>query len=266
VATSSNILPANVAFGLIPSLKDAVTISDTANGATVTINIGSAVFYPDAGGTVTFPSGTVAGLAYATKYYIKRTGVDPVSAPTGTGWSASTTLTIGVGDVYVNYFTTRATSGSPSPPPPPPPGGGQDCVAADAWVETRDAGWRPASEIEPGDMLRVLTDDLAGTRWEPCTSNHVAEADRVELVTDQGFRLKVAKSTPLTLPGGEIIRAPEALGRMLPIFTDRLVWDMCREVNECGAGPVAHIRCSQKTYSAGTVAGKGILTHNPAKP
>jgi hypothetical protein len=263
VASNSSILPANVTYGLIPALKDDVVISDTSNGGTVTINIGSAVNYPDVGGTVTFPSGSVAGLAYGTKYFIKRVGVNAVNSPTGTGWSASTTLTIGVGDVYIKPYTTRATSGSPSPPPPPPPGNGQDCVWAEAWVETRDSGFKRAKDIAPGDHIRVLNGDMDGTRWERVTANSQAQSEMVEIVSDSGVTLKVSVNTPLVLRDGTLCWVTEVDDPELPLHVDgEFRWEQCR-VSRIGEGPVSHIRCSMNVYAAGNEKGRAILTHNP---
>lgn len=265
VAANSSILPANVQYATLPSLHDAVTISDTDNAGTVTINVGAAVFYPDGGGTVTFPAGGIPGCAYGTKYFIKRVGVDPVTAPTGTGWNASTSLTVGIGDVLIDpsNYTTRATGATPSPPPPPPKE--PNCVAAEAWVETRDRGFVQAREIVAGDMLRVLSEDRTGTRWEACTSNDVAPAEAVQIRALNGFTLTCSITTPLTLRDGSTVLAPGAAGKWLPIFDGALSWSPVT-VAPVGEIEVAHIRCSQATYAAGDEPGRSILTHNPIKP
>jgi hypothetical protein len=264
-------LPANVTFGLIPSLKTAPTISDTDNTGTVTLNIGSAVHVPDSGGTVTFPSGTIAGKAYNTLYYVKRVGVSAAN-PTGTGWNASTTLTISVGDVYENYYTTRATGGTPSPPPPPPPGGGGQCVAVEMWIEIEGEQFRKAGDAAADWPICILDQaTMVGSAVGKIDGVEFSFAPCVRIVTDSGGAGIFSETTPLTLPDGSSLNILEGMGQ--PIFVrDRrsgeLVerWDRISSIEPAGNRSVTHIHAGGVTFAAGEDEQFMLMTHNYDKP
>jgi hypothetical protein len=272
VALNSNMLPANVLYGLIPSLKTAPTISDTDNSGTVTLNIGSAVHIPDSGGTVTFPSGTLSGKAYGTTYYIKRVGVDPVTTPTGTGWNASTTLTISVGDVYENYYVTRATGGTPSPPPPPPPGGGGQCVAVDMWIELDGAAFRQAEIAERGWSIITLDyGTLASSSVGAIDTVEFSYEQCVRLVTESGGAGVFSETTPLTRQDGSSLNIMDGEDEYIFVRDRRggsLVerWERIAQVQPAGRRQVAHIHAGGATFAAGESEDFMLMTHNYDKP
>lgn len=264
-------LPANVTFGLIPSLKTAPTISDTDNTGTVTLNIGSAVHVPDSGGTVTFPSGTIAGKAYNTLYYVKRVGVSAAN-PTGTGWNASTTLTISVGDVYENYYTTRATGGSPSPPPPPPPGGGGYCVATDMWMELEGNQFKQAEIAQYGWSIRILDyDTLNSSKTGKVSGVDFSHMACIRLMTESGGTGIFSIDTPLTLKDGSSIKITEGEGQTIFVGDRRKGdlqerWELIKSIEPVGIKPVAHIHAQGATFAAGENKDFMIYTHNYDKP
>lgn len=163
---------------------------------------------------------------------------------------------IWVGQCTVIYPTSGTGGGGGSG------GGGFECVWANAWVETRNAGFVLAREIEAGDVLRVLSDDRQTTDWEPCTGNSLAIEDGWVITSASGVAVTVSGSTPITLRDGRIISVAEINEHELPVFVSELVWEPCT-ARRTGRIEVAHILCGQRTYAAGDVAGRQILTHNP---
>jgi hypothetical protein len=142
-------------------------------------------------------------------------------------------------------------------------GGGGFCVAADAWVETRNRGFVRARTIEPGDMLRVLTDDREGTEWTACTGNSIAPAPVWRIVSVSGIEATVSEETPIVLRDGSIVAVAEVGGEALPVLDrDGFRWEDCH-AEPAGAAQVAKILCNQRTYAAGDAPGRSILTHNP---
>lgn len=256
-------------FGL-RSLATFPTITDTyVSGSTVTLNIPSSTFYGDWGGTITYPSGSIAGAAFATKYYIWRNvGNDPTS--TGTSYGSSTNLqdALGAGKVYLGYFTTRSSGPTPPPPPPPPPGGGDNCVDADALVLLADGRTICARDIAAGDMIVCMSGGRDGIDFVEVESNQVGPEHRVSIVTESGIRLSVANSTPMELGDGTSCKAPDCLGELVPVLDHgEFRWELVVSVEPDGFADVAHIRCQMRTYAAGEADdGRFILTHNPNKP
>jgi hypothetical protein len=271
----SRLYRANMAFALIPSLRDPPTLSDTPVSGTVTINVGSMTLYPDWGGTVTYPSGSIAGLAFETLYYIYRivsTG-DPTS--TGSGWGAATTINdaTGLGKVFTgSVFLTRPDAATPPPPPPPPPpGGGGWCVAIEALVELADGSHKRAAEVVVGDRLVVLNyATLAGLTEAVVDQVEFSSVERVRLVMASGGTLSLSRSTPLTIRDGSTILAPDAQGFEVPVIDHRdgsgFRWERVAQVIPIDLDAVAHIHCGGATYAAGDKADFMILTHNPDKP
>jgi hypothetical protein len=145
-------------------------------------------------------------------------------------------------------------------------GGGLNCVTSDAWVETAN-GYRRAHTVEPGDLLRVLADDLTGLSWQTCTANSASFEFCYRICgSETGISLTVAESTPITLRDGSTIAVKLVDGHELPFTVDgRLWWEPCT-VEISGMRMVQHISCDSKTYAAGNEQGYSILTHNASKP
>ena len=145
-------------------------------------------------------------------------------------------------------------------------GGGGTCVDADAMVETRDRGFVPARDVQTGDLLRVLTADREGTEWFPCERNSLSPARAFTIRSASGIELSLAESTPITLRDGSLARVVDVDGLQLPVVdSDGFRWEECK-AEPIGNIEVAHILVGQRTYAAGAVAGRAILTHNPSNP
>lgn len=245
------------------SLADAPPITDTDNSGSVTINIPSVVLYSDWGASITLPSGGVPGCAYNTLYYIYRNQPDPTTA--GTSWGVTTDLLValGVGKNFIIGYRTRAAAGAPLPPPPPPPNE-WECVWADAWVETLERGFILARDVVAGDFIRILADDLETTTWGIVEENSVApQGAGYRLRSESGVELDVSLRCPLTLRDGSLLWVEDYNGEELPVLIgDELRWEPC-VLERKNAHEIAHIVAHQRTYAAGNVAGRAILTHNP---
>lgn len=144
-------------------------------------------------------------------------------------------------------------------------GGVNPCVCADSFVETQGRGFVLARAIVPGDRLRVLSADGEATEWAEVESASVAPAPCVRIVSASGVQLTCSIWTPVTLRDGSTRWVTEADGQHLPVFAAALSWEPCQVV-PAGQHEVAHIHVGGRTYAAGDVAGRSILTHNPAKP
>jgi hypothetical protein len=164
-----------------------------------------------------------------------------------------------VGTVQVAFPASGGSSGGGDV-------GGGNCVADDAWVETRDRGFVLARDILPGDFVRVLNETLDGTRWEAVTENRVSLAHGWCITSARGHTLRLSQTTPICIRDGSYISVSDIDGHELPIYVHgEFGWEPCT-AKFIGALKVAHIRCSQQVYAAGDVRGLSILTHNPTLP
>lgn len=257
-------------FGL-RSLASFPVITDTyVSSSTVTLNIPSSTFYGDWGGTVTYPSGSITGAAFATKYYVWRNvGGDPAS--TGTSYGSSTVLTdaLGYGKVYLGYFTTRSSGPTPPPPPPPPPGGGNNCVDADSWVWMADGTVKMARDVESGDQIIALN---MQTRQDQCIVTvqrcSLAEEECVHIVGESGAELILSKYTPMELIDDRRCLAKDVLGEFIPMcgFDCKLVYDRIVSVTPVGDRIVARISAHSATFAAGMKKNRALFSHNVDKP
>lgn len=225
-----------------------VTAGDVKSGVTVSYNAMSA--------NVTGTGGT------SVQYYLYVD--DPTNAGGAQTLIATTTALdiysssgrVYIGEVLVAFPTSGSGGGSGG-------GGGGTCVWEEAWVETQ-RGAICAADIVPGDMLRVLADDRLGLAWQECESNEPAIEFSYRITSRAlAFEVTVSQSTPISLRDGSVIAVADIDGHELPLSADdALWWEECC-VEPLGPRPVRKIRCGQKTYAAGDVAGRNILTHNP---
>lgn len=256
-------------FG-IRSLAASTTLTDTDTSGTVTINITAATYYGDWGGSVTYPSGSLTGKAYNTRYYVWRNvGDDPTSAGTSYGSSTSIMDALGSGKVYLGNFLTRPNGATPPPPPPPPPGGGSNCVDANAWVwlEALDA-FKPAWMIRPGDRIACMNADRSGRSVETVQAMRLTHEESVRLTTESGCELILSAETPMELSDGSSCLAREVLGREVPCGTiaQPFFWDRVVACDQVGMRVVARISANGCTYAAGTEWDGLIYSHNVDKP
>lgn len=258
-------LNSNNNFGL-RSLNDAPVFTDTDNGSSVTINIPAMTYYPDWGGSITFPAGSVPSAAYNTRYYIYRNQADP--ATTGESWGVTTDLlnSLGTGKVYVGTLLTRAAAGAPSPPPPlpPDPGDRDYCVVCEAFVPTLDTIKR-AFDITKDDTLIILDEKSMNSVTNiDVESNEIGLNICVKLTTQTGIKLTVSQNTPITLRDGGMVLAANCLNYDVPVLDNGMFrWERVEAVENVGIRPVSRIRCYQSVYAAGNEKERYILTHNP---
>lgn len=258
-------LPNVVVFNLGSKFTGTVSYTSAAGTpatATISVTAGNAV-----SGSVTTSynamSVGVSGTGGTTVQFFLYVDDAPNAGGTQTLVATTTALTVYQGDgrLYIGecqvFFPAAGTGGGGGS------GGGGECVAADAWVETRHDGWVLARDVRPGMELRVLTDDRASTRWEPCEAISVHTQPGWRLRSASGITCGVSESTPITLHDGRCIRVPEVAGHALPLFRDdQLMWEACW-AEPIGPIEVARIVCNQCTYAAGDRPGFAIMTHNP---
>lgn len=249
-------------FGL-RATNDPPALSAADAGTTATISIGASTWYPDWGGSITFPSGSIPGLAFSTKYFIWRNQADPTTA--GESYAVSTILNdaLGTGKVYLGYCTTPVNGGDSTGGTI---GGGMDCVHPDAWVELEDGSFKRAADIVAGDRIVVLDyETFEGTRTVEVESNHLGENETVTLTTASGIKLTLSLNTPITLRDGTWTIAANAWKHELPVKDENgFRWERCVNVEYAGKQRVAHVKCHACTYAAGNEKGRSILTHNPS--
>ena len=189
-----------------------------------------------------------------------------VDDPTNAGGSPSLQSTTSFaswmgGNGYVNLgyvdvvFPSSGTGGGGG-------AGGTGCVWLDAWVETRDRGWVQAREIRPSDFVKALALGAEGFDWVEVEAVEHTFEECYRVTAANGFEVTISWSTPITLRDGTVTDVFHIPGHELPVDVGRLDWSVCT-IEHVGLRGVAKIRCHQRTYSAGDIAGRGILTHNP---
>lgn len=256
-------LPAMSAMNL--SYKWSGTISYTSTTTTGTINVGaSTVLIGSVSVAYNAMSVGVSGTSGTTSTYYLYLDDANYSGGTKTLVATQTGNNIYLSDdrVYVGtisvYFPTSGggTGGGDY-------GGG--CVESSSWVETQD-GFKLASEIAKGDMLRVLGDDYESTRWEECTDNRTSQQALFRIRSQSGVELVCSDSTPITLRDGTAIAVWKIKNTELPVYVDdKLTWEPCW-AEPIGMGSVQMIYCNNQVYAAGSELGAQILTHNPTNP
>jgi hypothetical protein len=252
-------------FGL-RSLNDAPVITDTDNGSSVTLNVPAMTFYPDWGGSITFPAGSIAGGAYNTRYFVYRNQADPSTI--GESWGVSTDLVnaLGTGKVYVGNILTRSAAGAPPPPPPPTPNYDDPgyCVVCEAFVPTTEQV-KLAYFVTEDDTLIILDENtMEGTTTIEVESNEIGFNRCVKIRTETGIELTLSHNTPMTLKNGDMILAANCLGYNVPVLDhNQFRWEKVESVIGVGTRSVSRIRCYQSVYAAGNEKDRYILTHNP---
>jgi hypothetical protein len=127
-----------------------------------------------------------------------------------------------------------------------------------------------ASEVEPGQMMLVLTEDNSETTWMPCQANRHAVSYSYKLTSENGAELICSETTPITLRDGSYTYPQHVDGHELPIWTnDKLEWQKCW-AEPIGFADVQRISVHSRIYAAGMdPTGDLIFTHNlvnQAKP
>lgn len=233
-------------------------------GSTATITVPAWSIETDVG-TISYNSGSITGLSFGTKYYVYCTDADlqggTVTYVASTDYKAPSQ---NADRVYVGTITTPADGGSGTGGGS---GGGDYCVAVTALLPDVGGGkpWR-AALARAGKALLVLNETDDGTVVWPIRSVDFATADCLELETISGIKLTISTSTPITLKGGEVIRAPECLGREVPVLDNgEFRWEPVISLRPAGLQTVARVHADQLTYAAGDQPDRYILTHNPTQ-
>jgi hypothetical protein len=261
-ASTGRMLPTNFNVG-IRALASTFQLSDSDAGGSVTINIAAATRTLDDGTTVSYPSGSITGLPYATTYFVWRNDPDLNG---GSSYSYSTSIgdALGTGKVYLGAWTTRATAGG-SGGGGSGGGGGEFCVRSSAFVRMTDGRFRRAIDVLRGDQIACLVEGAES--WsldsEFVESNAIEMNECVQLKSASGILLTLALNTPIVTRQGWDIAA-NARGYALPVFDkDGLRWEEIVEVVAVGKQAVAHIVANDCIYGAGDQPGAVIYTHNP---
>lgn len=245
------------AGGLIAGFNANPITGWTDAGSTATINI-QATTLTTGERSANYPSGSVSGLNFGTKYYIYR---DDPSLDGSGSYAATTSLPTAVGNngrVYFGVYTTGSDGGGGGGGG----GGNPGCVADDQWIGDEMAGAALAG-------LPILCLDHArdGTIEHPIESVEFSLQPCVEIVTASGIRLVASVSTPMTLRDGWLCNITEMQGREVAVLDEGAFrWEPVTSVLSAGVRRVAHIHVGGRTYAAGSVHGRYIFSHNPEKP
>lgn len=243
------------------SVPPGVTASSNGSSATITVDA-SGAFFNDFGITISLPSASMPGLPLSTTIYLCR--YMPVDGA-GTGYGALTSLAdaVGTGKAYLGYYSTPNAAGAGG-------GGGSyggsNCVAADAWVPTRNRGAVRARDVRAGDELVALSADLKGLATARVTANRVGR-NLTCAVAAGGARLALAVNTPMTQPDGRWIIAANVwahrVATLAGLDAAAPVWLARPEVAGLGEGEVAEIACGNATFAAGDdPEGPFMFSHN----
>jgi hypothetical protein len=193
-------------------------------------------------------------------------GLQAVQAST----SASNALFSSTNRVYLGtisvFFPSAGSSGGSGGT-----GGGGSCVAEGEFVLTQH-GWVKAEDVIPGyHAVRTMGDDPDdGYAWTVVEENKRAFEQCVRLTgVESDINLVVSVTTPITL-ADRITDLDGINGDPLPFYADDghvpNRWWECVSIERIGVHAVRQIRCHGRTYVAGSLAGRGIATHNPNKP
>lgn len=272
-------LPAITAMNLGYKFTGTVSYTSAAGTpatATISVTAGSSLIGTNSISYSALSVGVTGTGGTTVSYYLY------VDDPTFAGGAATLVATTTANTVYSNdgrvligfvdvIFPASGTGGGSGG------GGGGWCVAADAWVEIREPRegenrpyeivsglfYMRARWIDEGDMLRVLSADREAVEWAPCEGNSLAPGRAYLIRSEGGVEVTLSESTPITLRDGSVIRVVDVDGHALPVLeANEFRWEACR-AQPIGNVEVAHIMVGQRTYAAGDVAGRAILTHNP---
>ncbi|MDZ7824496.1 MAG: hypothetical protein U5K75_11000 [Ahrensia sp.] len=259
-ASTGRVLPTSWSVG-IKAIASDFSISDSAAGPSVTVNIAASNRTLDDGMVVSYPSGSIIGVPYATRIYVWR--VDPnLDGGSSYGYSTNMADVLGLDKVYLGYWTTRAAASASGGGGS---GGSQDCVDAEAFVMLADGTNRKGRDIKAGDKIKITVND--GDQWRvddiDVEKNKIAENLCVTLISETGITLTLAANTPVVSKQGWDVAA-NARGLRLPVMdNDGFRFELITEVNYIGSRPVAKIEAHQAIYAAGDQPGRVIFTHNP---
>jgi hypothetical protein len=265
IESTNATLNSNNNFGLRALSNSPTMSSSVVGGTSATVTFGSdGLLYPDTGGSLALPSASFPGLALTTDYFFYRNMATPDSAGNSAGsygYSTSINDALAATKVYLGFYTTPASGGTGGG------GGGYGgggCIAPDSLVPVKDRGVVRADQVQAGDLLSVLSEDLSDWTWTPCTGNQPAVNWQVTLETESGVRLTLAVNTPITHRDFTYSIAANATGREIAVLVDGAFrWEKIVAVERAEQGIVAQIKCSMGTYAAGSVAGRFAFTHNP---
>ena len=208
-------------------------------------------------GTVSYGSGSIAGLSPSTKYYVYCD--DPGIVGGAVTYFATTNLqniAAADGRFFIGAWTTPASgSGGTSEPPP------EFCVAVDMWL-----GDYQAIAAQAGSDINILDDDCEGYHLGQIETVDFGAVPCVEIETVSGCRLICSSTTPITLRDGTTVYAPDSAGHDVAVLNDGFRWEEITSAQDAGWRQVAHVHIGGRTYAAGADVNKMIFTHNYFKP
>ncbi|TNE60817.1 MAG: hypothetical protein EP335_17410 [Alphaproteobacteria bacterium] len=206
------------------------------------------------GTTISYPSGSVSGLAYATKYHIYR---DDTNLDGGGSYQATTALVTaltGEDRLYFGSYTTGTSGGSGGGSTSP----GEACVAESMWLR---ADLR-ARDVAVGDLLDAMSDTMEPIGQTPVTALGRHMANCVELVT-RSARVVVSTDAPVVTSERGTVKAPECAGLTVGVLLDGIFrFERVLAVRPARRQAVVRISINDTSYAAGTEAGARIFTHN----
>lgn len=249
-----------------------VALTQTNASPTVTVNVPAFQWKFDNGLTVSYPSAAITGLAYSTTYYFWRS--DPNLDGTGSyGVSTNIYDAQGPDKLYLGYFTTMANTGTGGGGGGGSGGSNPNCVDEDAWVAC-EGGDKPARDVEPGDRVWCLTDDMKGMELVPVLSNEPAITTQIRIETAGGAKLPLAFDTPMDFPIGDDVRGQDIaancwaypIGVWSGASGDPIDWQRALPKPEFDKRTVAKISLGGRTFAASlTKGGPYVLSHNVYK-
>lgn len=199
----------------------------------------------------------------------------------GTTWTlsgdgATKTFAIAgaVSDSNSDYSVT--INGVPVQPNPyyTPPGGiggggePNDCPSVDAFVTVVVAGEDRrirAGDVKVGDTLVLFDTELWSRETGVVSFSEPAIADRVRIVTRAGVRLTCSTTAPIRVDSGELVRAPDLLGRTVAVRlgdAGHAQWTRVDAVEPLPQGWVQHITVGNREFWVGDDAAGDLLHHN----
>lgn len=258
-------LPAIAAANLRYKFTGTISYSATPTSATISVGAGS-ILLGSQTLSVNAMSATVSGSASTTVAYDLY-----ITNPSFAGGSFTLIATndanaifsaddrMWLGKVNVSFPASGTGTGGGTTG-----GGGTNCVHEDSWVMT-EFGFKQARDIEAGDWIYALTEDLTGTRWVEVVSNGPSEEPCYRLTSASGVELVCSAGTPLTLRDGSHVFPPDVSTVELPVWIEgQWDWELC-EVASVDPATVQHIYCGGAVYAAGIERDGLIFTHNPVK-
>jgi hypothetical protein len=246
----------NARQSLVGGQSNAITtpyISAVDAGSTATINITSHTRRYDFG-DITYNAGSISGRAFSTRYYVY---AEDGSFTGGAVTYQATTVhanTIGVNRIYLGSITTPANGGTSG-------GSGgfpDDCLAAHMLL----SNGKYARDLEVGDMLDVMDDDMNHVGERPIQALRHATQNCVELVT-KSARVVVSTTAPVVTKERGTLTAPEVKGLTVAVRIKGVFgFEQVLDVIPVGEKPIVRISVGGISFSAGQEADRLIYTHN----